>query len=43
MRKKLGKGGDDGIGGVNVSLAENIRSSTQGRKEIQKCLHVRIQ
>jgi hypothetical protein len=34
MRKKLGKEGDDSIGSVNVSLAKNLRSSTQGRKEI---------
>ncbi len=32
-RRKLGKKGDDGIGGVDVSPAKNTRSSTQGRKE----------
>ncbi len=32
-RRKLGKKGDDGIGGVEVSPAKNTRLSTQGRKE----------
>ncbi len=32
-RRKLGKKGDDGIGGVEVSPAKNTKLSTQGRKE----------
>jgi hypothetical protein len=32
-RRKLGKKGDDSIGGVDVSPSKNTRSSTQGRKE----------
>jgi hypothetical protein len=32
-RRKLGKKGGDGIGGVEVSPAKNTRSSKQGRKE----------
>jgi hypothetical protein len=32
-RRKLGKKGDDGIGGVEVTLAKNKRLSTPRRKE----------
>jgi hypothetical protein len=32
-RRKLGKKGDDSIGGVEDILAKNTRSSTQSRKE----------
>ncbi len=32
-RRKLGKKGDVGIGGADVSPAKNTRSSTQRRKE----------
>jgi hypothetical protein len=32
-RRKLGKKGDEGIGGVEVSLSKNTSSSTQERKE----------
>jgi hypothetical protein len=42
-RRKLGKKGDDSIGGVDVSPVKNTRSSTQGRKENKKCLHIGIQ